>query len=316
MKPVKHFYLPAGLPAIIFCTLLVNLLCVVPCAGADGGVSAVLPRAGEVGDFKPSGSPQEAEGDDLFLLINGGAEIYHEYGFKHAVIQGYKNSRGQSFNMEIYRMNDPGSAFGVFTFKASKTGRRLDIGNDAVLDDYYINYWKGEYLVTVIGFDNKKETLDIITKAARAAASKIKTTGTRPALVNLLPSNNRFKPKTNGIKYLKGQLALYNHYPFDPDNIFGIGEGVAADYGGFEIFVFSYETPDEAGKYLKAAIKRLGSSPRFRAAKPAKAGTLSITDKKGKSFFLEQRGKYILIVGGKNLESGKKLIHQFSISST
>ena len=49
----------------------------------------LLPQAGDAGSWKPEDEPQHVEGEDLFLLINGGAEIYHEYGFTQAAVQSY-----------------------------------------------------------------------------------------------------------------------------------------------------------------------------------------------------------------------------------
>ena len=53
-------------------------------------VTDLLPPAGELPGWSLSGKPEHVEGEDLFLLINGGAEIYHEYGFKQAITGMYK----------------------------------------------------------------------------------------------------------------------------------------------------------------------------------------------------------------------------------
>ena len=100
--------------------------------------------------------PQYVEGEDLFLLINGGAEIYHEYGFKQAVVQSYADDQDRSLNLEIYEMLDPAAGYGIFTFKRGKGGRDLELGDEACLQDYYLNVWKGDFLITFVGFDTEK----------------------------------------------------------------------------------------------------------------------------------------------------------------
>ena len=62
--------------------------------------------------------------------------------------------------LEIYKMENPISAFGIYSFKTSSDGEKADIGNDALFEDYYLNFWKGEFLITLVGFDTEKETID------------------------------------------------------------------------------------------------------------------------------------------------------------
>ena len=42
-------------------------------------ISHYLPKSSELKEWKPVGSPQKFEGEDLYLLINGGAVVYYEY---------------------------------------------------------------------------------------------------------------------------------------------------------------------------------------------------------------------------------------------
>ncbi len=71
----------------------------------DKEILKLLPTTKDLPHSKAVGEPEYVVGDDLFQLINGGAEIYHEYGFKQAVSASYKNINDKSFNLEIYEMN-------------------------------------------------------------------------------------------------------------------------------------------------------------------------------------------------------------------
>ena len=64
-------------------------------------------------------------------------------------------------------MQSSAAAYGVYTFKTSSQGEKIPVGTDGFLEEYYLNFWKGPYVVTVIGFDSEKETLDAILLAAR-----------------------------------------------------------------------------------------------------------------------------------------------------
>ncbi|RPI04869.1 MAG: hypothetical protein EHM64_08550, partial [Ignavibacteriae bacterium] len=54
-------------------------------------------------------------GTDLFKLIDGGADIFLEYGFKKVVVQRYSDRNENSIDIEIYEMEDSSSAYGIFS---------------------------------------------------------------------------------------------------------------------------------------------------------------------------------------------------------
>ncbi|MDQ1352246.1 MAG: hypothetical protein QG657_2552 [Acidobacteriota bacterium] len=282
-----------------------------------GEMESYLPQPGDLKEWEPSGEPQYVKGDDLFLLIDGGAEVYHEYGFKQAIAQGFKmkNGRpGNGFNLEIYEMLDPEAAYGIYTFKIAGKGQPLDVGDAGLLEDYYLNAWKGNFLVTVTGFDAGKDTLTGIVEAAKVVMSKIKSTGpaSQPPLVHLLPSEYQDRMKLKFIKYLKGNLALFNQYEFDSRNIFGLRQGVMGDYGIARLFVFKYENAAESLKWFENGKKELRQNPRFKYVElqGSTVGlTFSLVDGKGRLSYIKNNGPYIFIVQGN--ETDAKQINEF-----
>ncbi|MCK4819630.1 hypothetical protein KA005_27945, partial [bacterium] len=139
----------------------------------------------------------------MFLYINGGAEIYHENGFKQVIVQDFRNKIRKSISVEIFEMLDSESAYGIYTFKTSTEGKELSLGDKAQLEDYYMNLWKGSFLVTLTGFDEDEETVRGLQEIARAVEAKIKIKGKKPLLVPMLPEKDLVKPS---IKYFKGNL--------------------------------------------------------------------------------------------------------------
>jgi hypothetical protein len=267
-----------------------------------------LPQAEELQEWEPSDTPQHVVGDDLFLLINGGAEIYYEYGFKQAITQGFKHKDQPSlgFNLEIYEMQNPEAAYGVYTFKTGEAGKPINVGHEGLLEDYYINFWKGSFLVTVIGFDSKKETLEGIIRAAKIVNAKIKDTGQKPKLLQFLPKGDKFQLKPNGITYLKGNLALFNQYEFDSKDIFGLKEGVVANYKDFRFFVFRYKDAIECQKWFQHAKKYLGNNPSYKDFS-IKESSFSFKDNKNNPFYIKLHKNYIIIVQGKPHDMGDLL---------
>ncbi|MCP3952882.1 MAG: hypothetical protein GY697_11795, partial [Desulfobacterales bacterium] len=103
-------------------------------------------------------SPRTAAGNQLFTVINGGAELYVRLGFTRAVFASYRSPAGKSINLEIYQMKTPALARKVYTRKVGPGGRAMDFGEAALFEDYYLNFYRGSYQVTVSGYGTDKQT--------------------------------------------------------------------------------------------------------------------------------------------------------------
>ena len=294
---------------ILICTLAFLLMPFVnQCSNGTvdkNDISLYLPASNELKDWKPVDQPQKYEGEDLFLYINGGAEIYHEYGFIRIITHEYRNETDKTINLELFEMKDSSGAYGIYTFKTGDTGQKISIGNDGFLEEYYLNFWKGNVLTTITGFDSEKETIDGLLSIARAVDSIIPIKTQKPVLSTLLPEKNL---KETSIKYLKGNLALYNIYEFDSKNIFGMSEGIVGDYGNFQSFVFRYRNIDESLVWYENARKHLRQNPRFHNFKNT-GSAFSLTDSESRSINVELFRNYIIsIMNKKHRESERFLV--------
>lgn len=122
----------------------------------------------------PDDSPQRAEGmEGLFAAINGGAEVYIQYGFKRALFQTYKTKNNRLFNFEIFEMNNADAAQNLYLHKTEGVPKKIKIGDQAVLADYYLIFRKGRFYVSLTGFDSDKETRDDLVAVAKAVEQRI-----------------------------------------------------------------------------------------------------------------------------------------------
>lgn len=264
--------------------------------GADEDLKRYLPGEAQTGEWKKDGMPQEYVGEDLFSYINGGAEIYHEYGFKQVIIQDYLNRNKKSISLEIFEMSSPDSAYGMYTFKTNPGGKELALGDGAQLADYYLNFWKGSFLVTLTGFDEDEETIKGLQKIARAVEERIKFSGKKPSLVFLLPKKD-FLPQS--IKYFKGNLGLYNSYPFFTRDVFAVEEGIKGDYkDGYSLYVFKYKNDNECQKRFNDVKVGFKENTRYRNFMFVNKEFIQVEDNTGKLIFISLLKKYILIVVG------------------
>lgn len=254
-----------------------------------------LPQSGELEEWQPVGSPQKFVGENLYSLINGGAVIYYEYGFKQIITQEYVNKNEKFINVEIFEMTSPASAYGIYTFKTSYHGKQVPVGTEALLEDYYLNFWKGNFLITLTAFDSEKDVLNDLLTIAKTVNTKIEDEGQRPLLTDLLLKEN-LKPFS--IKYLKGYLALSNNYDFDPENIFGLKQGVIGNYGDYKIFIFKYDDKDKCLKRFKNAMKHMEDNSRFNDFTNYE-NDFSMIDRNGEYIYIRHYQNYIFIYLGK-----------------
>jgi len=138
-------------------------------------------------------------------------------------------------------------------------------------------------------------------------AAKMKTDRSKPELVRMLPDKGDTPLKPNGIKYLKGNLGLFNNYEFDSKNIFNLEEGVIGDYGDFKLYIFKYGDAAECGKWYRFAAKNLETNIRFKDFKKGDGG-FSMIDGKGTPLYIKNHDRYIFIVQGKKAEETMKKI--------
>jgi hypothetical protein len=271
---------------------------------------SLLPSPEEVNDWAPEDEPEYAAGEDLFYLINGAAAIYREYGFKEAVYQTYVNGDGRSINLEIYAMDTPQAAFGIYTFKTGLDGTPVDSIHGGWYESYYLNFWKGDYQVTVTGFDADDTTPANLVDIAKVVDRKITSDSPTPQIVSVF-SHEKLLP--NGITYLKGNLAIFNKYLFDRKNIFGLQEGAIGEYEDHSIFIFEYKDRKESKTWYGSAKEFLKQSERFSGFTQVEAG-FEIEDVGGDRLFVTAHDRWIIVVKGRHTIDAETLIEHYTRS--
>jgi hypothetical protein len=135
----------------------------------------LMPLESDLKGWKLDGEPQTAEGIRLFELINGGAQEYVKEGFSRAVMATYRNNEGKRINLDIYEMLSPESAKRIYRKKAGDKGQKVSVGEEAAMEDYYLNFRKGAYQVTLSGYDTQRGTLEWLLRIAGLVAERIST---------------------------------------------------------------------------------------------------------------------------------------------
>ena len=223
-----------------------------------GDLAGLLPDAPK-GWMKSEGA-ETYDRHNIFDYIDGGAELYLAYDFQQVAVQKYlpKNqdaAEEKSITVEIWQMNSPEDAYGVFSF--DQEGEKVPIGQIGIYDAGYLRFWKSLYVIKILQMmESSKET---ILQLGREIDRKIKQEGELPLLVRQVPAESLL---TNSVCFFHKAIVLNNLYPIadqDKLNLNPQTDGVLADYrvcdDRLKLFLIRY--PDSAkAKAVEEILKK------------------------------------------------------------
>jgi hypothetical protein len=274
----------------IICLLIFNVLLFAKIFSQDNKILTYLPAACEIEEWDIEEPARVYAGDELFTLIDGGADIYMEYGFLQTAAAGYSNHRKNSIKTEIYEMSDASAAYGMFSLNSGNNESKLLIGSGCRIHDYYLIFWKNRFLVYITGADTSDTTKSALIAMASIIDSRLGLPEEKPAITGYLPDTGLLSSS-----YIRGGIGLSNFYTFDTKNIFKMAEGAAGIYSDHRIFIFKYNSDTESKeRYAEAGIS-IKTGGRYSDFKDD--GTyMTMADKKGSRLCITCHGNLILAV--------------------
>lgn len=128
--------------------------------------------------WKPDGSATLAENEnELFAVIDGGAERYIKNGFRRALYQRFRDENGRGISIEIVETADGTAAKNLFTEMSGDGETRLDIGDAASLHGYYLLFRRGPFYVSLTGTGLGKNAETILAETARSMVARMARAG-------------------------------------------------------------------------------------------------------------------------------------------
>jgi hypothetical protein len=88
-------------------------------------------------------------GESLFGYMNGGAELYREYGISGADITEFDYQSGH-YKCEVFRMNGPEEAFGIFSVSKFKCSGMPPVAIYTCQTRFQLQICKGPYYISII----------------------------------------------------------------------------------------------------------------------------------------------------------------------
>lgn len=237
------------LTALLFSILSISMF-------AQDSIVNLLPDVFSLPGLQTAGEPKVYSGDDLFEMINGGAEIYLEYGFVKTVSQNYSGITGKSsLRIEIYQMTDPEAAYGIFAF--SSIGQEiLDRSGFYVVRGFgYGMMVRGSYLI-IATYVNLPGELNgnVLKRIAEDFNSKVKAYAELPKLyVSTQPPCRDFTKSL----YFRGPLAVRNVTYLDFKLPFDFKEGMVYRCDVYDYLLFIPKSDKSKKELVQETISNI-----------------------------------------------------------
>ncbi len=149
------------------------------------------------------------DGDGLWGHINGGADLYLEYGFDKLLFQDI-DWKDHNFRVEYYRMKSPESAFGIYSTSIFKCSKRDTISRYVCISPYQVQSALGRFYISIANNKGTKEatklTIELFSTINRKSAEQ-------PYELPKLVGDNFLEDNLLNIKLVKGNLGIQNGFP-------------------------------------------------------------------------------------------------------
>lgn len=179
-------------------------------------------------ELTTTGSPRTFSGHDLYGHINGGAELFLEFGFEELQVQRYHAGEAECVR-EAYRMDSPAAALGIYLAKCGKETPTADLTARNTVNRYQLTVVQGPVFLQINNFSGDESLLPAMVSLARQGLADIPPTASLSTW-DYLPDENRL----DGSELLiRGPFALQPIFTLGEDDILQLhGEifGVVADY--------------------------------------------------------------------------------------
>jgi hypothetical protein len=192
-------------------------------------IKTLLPE--DVGDWQAKQPDGEYNYDNLFDLIDGGAEMYRSLNVKKVISRTYSKEGGAGIIVDLFDMGSSSDAFGAFHCDI-REDEDVGLGRESEFQGGSLYFWKDRYFVSVVALEETAATKEAVLALGRKTAQAIPRDGAGPKLVGLLPQKHLQKKELyyfHDLAALRRRLAVSGENPL---NLSDKTEGLLARYRG------------------------------------------------------------------------------------
>lgn len=196
------------------------------------GIAVLLCSEADLpGGWKVADTVRVFTGRQLYEYINGGADLFLEYGFVKVAACEYLTPGGKTVFINLYRMSDPDAAFGIFSATRRPEYEVVAIGTMGARTDYQQIFCRGSYYIETQAMDTDSLTQREMEYLCGAVNGKIADEPTaEPEALEYLPEPG-YLPYSGVL--VRGPLALNSRKYLSDENLFSLSDsipGVLASY--------------------------------------------------------------------------------------
>jgi hypothetical protein len=222
-----------------------------------------------VSGWRASGTTRSFDRQSVYDELDGGAEVYLEYGLASLQVQRYSMPGEPDITFDLFEMDAPAGAYGAFTFE--REDEEAGVGQGSEYGGGLLRFWRGRFFGFVQAERETPASREAVLALGKAVASGLGPQGKEPALARALPDGDQ-RPRS--LRYVRSPLLLQIVEPRTQGNPLGLPprcEAVTARYGPKgspeRVLVARLADPPAAQKALAAFM-----ASRFPpGAKPAEA---------------------------------------------
>ncbi len=166
---------------------------IIACGGSDNG------GADGLGKYLPAGMAEQglrrgAEtrtfvGDSLWEYINGGAELYHSFGFVEVTTADYKSPQAELV-LDLYLFESSEGAYGLYSSLRPDDPEYVALGVEGYSTGSSLEFVKGNIMVRLIAYDESEAASAALRGLAGKLATDLPGTVEPPEAFSLLPLEN------------------------------------------------------------------------------------------------------------------------------
>lgn len=148
------------------------------------------------------------DNDGLWGYINGGADLYLEYGFEQLTVFDIK-AGGIEYKADLYKMISPEAAFGIYSISRFKCKESAILTAEDCHTPYQYIAAQGDVYISVSNSTGTVEAQQATVDIARNLLEQIEIKAVAKPEVF---SHELLSPHTSGLKYITGQLGMQNGF--------------------------------------------------------------------------------------------------------
>jgi hypothetical protein len=152
----------------------------------------LLPGDKDVAGWTRGGQPRLYEHTKLWEYIDGGADVYIDYGFQRVATADLAQGK-RSITVDVYEFATLEGAFGMYARERAPAYHYIAMGAEGYQEGTALNFYQGRYYVKLTGFASDQATASGLQAAARFVSGRIGGPKAGPAQLALFPPAGRTK---------------------------------------------------------------------------------------------------------------------------